>query len=180
MITSHCKSKKRAQINAILKKEFLDDKFCTKDLEKKSSLKSISSIKIKYVSRQIMSVVTQYDIYCGGPYPNQGKLYTTYNLTSGEKFDLLNQVKDMSVFRAFLAKQFQRHIPQKVPQTCHDLYSTEELLHMDPQFILTARALIIRADYVHAVKICEFDIAIQRCTMNQFLKSDSLLGLRCT
>ncbi len=175
VLTAGMKLKNRDKINAILKQEFLDDKLCAKDPEKKASMQSNSSIQIKFISQQIISIVTQYDTYCGGPYPDQGKLYATYNLSFGDKIELLSQVKDPSVFKSFLAKQFRNHIPQKIPQDCHDLYSTQELLQVDPQFVLAADKLLMRANYPHAARVCEFDITISRRTMNQFLKSDSVL-----
>lgn len=81
-----------------------------KDAANQTSMQSLSSIKIKYISDHIISLAAKYDTYCGGPYPENGETYSTYDVKSGVKIDLLTQVKDVGMFKSFLAKEFKNNI----------------------------------------------------------------------
>lgn len=168
------------KINHKLFEDLVSDKQCLPDASQKNKMHYRSKIEIKTVNQALLSFVSSDDSYCGGPYPDAGLQFSTYDIKHVKKINLMDEIKDGDQFKKYLAKQFQNQPTASIPEDCKQVLNTEDLLNTDFQFFIDNQTIIIRQDYPHVTRACEFNVTFHCRDIEPFLKNESILSSYCS
>ncbi len=167
------------QLNLMLKNKLRDHVLCHKDETLKHKMSTHTKVNIRYLSRDFFSFSVDYNVYCGGPYPEAGRWYFIYNLKEGHPLYLEHQFRDVSQFKNIVINSFLHSVPSSAHKECLHLYTRDELEHKLFHYLLVGGKIIARQDYPHAVKECEYDVGLSCREIRPLLLSHSLLQRYC-
>lgn len=139
------------------------------------------------ISARWMSVVEQFDHYCGGAYPNHGQRYRTFDLASGREIDLHDWLNGAAVTRERL-EGLEEGIRKLRPALrtlilagwapddpdCAGALEDREFWNIG----LRREALVFAPDLPHVAQACGEEFVIPFARLGPFLTAEAAANLR--
>ncbi|HEX8245851.1 MAG TPA: hypothetical protein VF541_20220 [Longimicrobium sp.] len=167
----------RRRVNADLERE-ARSRICEADPQRREHLDAWFEMKVTYLGPRLLGVSTAEDVFCGGAYPNHGTRALLYDLRTGARIDLEEQMVDPRAFRRFIARRALAAAPRDAEE-CSSEYTADRLAHTGYIYILRGRTLTATQDYPHVIQACAYETAIAHADVLRFVKPGSpLLSLR--
>ncbi|MBI4125664.1 MAG: hypothetical protein HY466_07035 [Deltaproteobacteria bacterium] len=164
----------RNKLNTSLLKE-AKRYICDADPKRRKNMESNLAPKVTFANQEALAITSSYDFYCGGPYPDAGIRTSFYDLRSGEKVAIEDQVRDLKVFKHLVVEKMLANIPPDM-EGCKDYYTDEQLLDNDLKFEVKEGKLVASQDYAHVARACEYDTDIFFADVKSFVKEGSTLA----
>ncbi len=171
-------TQRREAANRLLYQDMISDKLCSADPTNKHKMHSKSVVQLKYSSKHLLSFTSNVDIYCAGPYPDSAILYSTYDLNTAKRIELLKEGRNEKQLKKLIREQFIKQKPS-LSKDCNDLFTQKASSDLYVQFFIEQGQLIIRQEYPHVIRACEYDITISCCNLIKLLKKESPLANFC-
>jgi hypothetical protein len=139
------------------------------------------------IARRWMSVIEQYDGFCGGNHPNAGRTYRTFDLASGREVDLHDWLNETAVeregprgteeeiktlrpaLREFILAGWHAEMAE-----CDESVRSHEFWNIG----LTRDALVFSPDLPHVAQACGEDFTMSFARLRPFLTEEGVENLR--
>jgi len=165
----------RRRVNAELEREARSH-LCDPepDLERRRHLESWYEMEVTFRSPRLLGIRTRMDIWCGGASPSNGPGSLLYDLRTGRRIELEEEMADPRAFRRFVARRALAAAPRDAPE-CAELYTLEQLAATGYVYVLNARSLTASQSYPRVVMACGYDTEIPYADVIRFVKPGSPL-----
>lgn len=164
----------RARVNADLEKE-ARSRICDPDPQRVGSLAAEFEMEVTYLTARLLGIRTREFVSCAGAHPTHGPGALLYDLRTGRRLAVENQVADPEAFGRFVARRALAARPRNAGE-CAEAYNT-----LDPRgetgyiYLLKNRTLTAIQDYPHVMKACAYETEIPHADIVRFLKPGSPL-----
>jgi len=165
----------RRAVNADLEREARDH-ICDPepDPARRRYLDAWYEMEVAYRSPRLLGIRTFMELWCGGGSPSGGTGFLLYDLRTGKRIEVENEMSDPRGFRRFVARRALAAALSD-PGECADLYTLDELARTGYVYILNPRSLTAFQDYPRVVMACGYDTEIPYADILRFLKPGSPL-----
>jgi hypothetical protein len=136
------------------------------------------------ITQRWLSIVQQYDLFCGGAYPDAGQFYRTFDLQSGREIDLRDWFNARAVKREgsgeemkTLQPEFRRFLlsgwrPESAD--CDEVVRDDEYWNVG----LTGKGLLFSPELAHVVRACGIELTFTAARLAPFLTWEGAANLR--
>lgn len=145
-------------INDQLNKNVINSYLCDKDSSIKNRMSSETKIKTYLLDENFFSYQVNYQIYCGGAYPDSGISYINYDIKKKQFIDSNNQFKNIQSVNYYLSQRFRNKIPHDIDKSCLHLYNNEQLKSSYYEWLLIKGGFKARLSFAHAARACEYTV----------------------
>jgi len=157
----------RARVNADLEKEARSH-ICPANAGE--YLGSEFSMKVTYLSPYLLGISTFEFSTCGGASPVHGTRALLYDLRTGRRIEVENEMADTRAFRRFVDARVFASQPGDAGE-CADAYKSGT----GYIYILNARTLSVTQDYPNVIMACGYTTEIPHADIIRFLEPGSPL-----
>jgi hypothetical protein len=144
------------------------------DPERRRYFEAWYEMEVTYRSPRLLGIRTLMDIWCGGASPSSGPGSLLYDLRTGRRIEVENEMADPRAFRRFVARRALAAAPRDAEE-CAELYTLEGLAGTGYVYTLNARSLTASQSYARVVMACGYDTEIPYADLVRFLKPGSPL-----
>lgn len=166
------------KINETLKKEARESICEPADGQwKPEDMSSNRTSKVTRLDSDVVSIQINYDLFCGGAYPDYGITSSLFDLNTGRQVDFRRDSKSEELWHAIVQARLKAGMP-----TGADLGDCEEYYKENARDGFSFKALAIKAktieiqtDYPHAIQACDFSVEIPLKDLLPIAKRGTLL-----
>lgn len=144
------------------------------DPERRKYLEAWYEMEVTYLSPRLLGVSTSMELWCGGGSPAGGPGALLYDLRTGRRIELEEEMADPGAFRRFVARRALAAAPEDAGD-CADLYTLDELAATGYVYVLNEHGLTAMQSYPRVVMACGYDTKIPYADVVRFAKPDSPL-----
>jgi hypothetical protein len=165
----------RARVNADLEREARSH-ICDRapNAEQLRYYEAEYAMEVTYLGPRLLGIKAFRFLTCGGPSPSKGTTALLYDLRTGRRLTVEDEMADPRAFRRFVARRVLAARPHDAGE-CADLYTLEDLTRTGYIYLVTARTLQASQDYPNVVQACGYDVDIAWADVVRFLKPGSPL-----
>jgi hypothetical protein len=164
----------RRSVNADLEREARDHA-CDPEPnpERRRYLQAWYEMEVTYRSPRLLAIRTSMELWCG-PSPVSGPRLLLYDLRTGKRIEVEQEMADPRAFRRFVARRALAAAPRGADH-CAELYTLQELTRTSYVYILNARSLTASQEYPRVMMSCGYDTEIPYADIMRFVKPGSPL-----
>jgi hypothetical protein len=144
------------------------------DPERRRDLEAWYEMEVTYRSPRLLGIRTLMELWCGGASPSSGPGALLYDLRTGRRIELEEEMADPGAFRRFVARRALAAAPSE-PAECVELYTLEQLAGTSYVYTLNARGLTASQSYPRVINACGYDTEIPYADVVRFVKPGSPL-----
>jgi len=133
-------------------------------------LESEFSMEATYLSPRLLGVSTFEFSFCGGAHPTHGTRGVLYDLRTGRRIEVENEMADLRAFRRFRDRRV-RAVRPRDPGECADTYDGDT----GYIYILKNRNLSVTQDFPNVIMACAYETLVPHADLVPFLKPASPL-----
>lgn len=135
----------------------------------------LTDAEITHAKNDILSIKTQYQIYCGGPYPDANLYYTTYDLRTGDEVVFTELFKNYEKDRVALTTLFDRIYAEtgNAEEECSELAGGQ---YEYSSFSVTETGIALETSFPHVARACSKTLMVSYDELKPYLASGNILS----
>jgi len=130
------------------------------------------SMKLTYLSPDLLGVSTAEDSFCGGAHPVHGTRGLLYDLRTGARLEVEQEMARAEAFRRFVDRRVLAARPSDTSEECAEVNKQQSWGYI---YILEPRGLSVTQDYPNVIMACGYTTDIPYADIIPFLKPSSAL-----